>query len=122
MTKLTLAKFLILNYTLHKIHTIAQGNPEAINRFNKLFVEQTIDVDLLALKQSANNRDWAMVKELAHKMKPSLDIYEVTIGLEIIRELSNIGTQPMDEKHWLQMIDLLYSKLTEVKADLLAKL
>ena len=122
MTKLTLAKFLILNYTLHKIHTIAQGNPEAINRFNKLFVEQTIDVDLLALKQSANNRDWAMVKELAHKMKPSLDIYEVTIGLEIIRELSNIGTQPKDEKHWLQMIDLLYSKLTEVKAGLLAKL
>lgn len=122
MTKLTLANTPILNYSLNRIHTIAQGNPEAINRFNKLFVEQTIDVDLPSLKQSADNGDWKMVAEIAHKMKPSLDIYEVTVGLEIIRELAKIATLPVDEKHWLQMIDLLNSQLAEVKSGLLATL
>ena len=107
-----------LNYSLDRINSIALGNPEAIARFNKLFIEQTIEIDLPTLKQSAVNKNWKTVAEVAHKMKPSLDIYEINNVLEIIRELSNIKVSPSDEELWLQKIEHLASELSEVKVAL----
>lgn len=107
-----------LNYSLDRINSIALGNPEAIARFNRLFIEQTIEIDLPTLKQSAVDKNWKSVAEIAHKMKPSLDIYKITDGLEIIEELAKTNVSPSDEEHWLQKIECLVSELAEVKVGL----
>ena len=107
-----------LNYSLSRINSIAMGNPEAIARFNTLFIDQTINVDLPTLKQSANNGDWKNVSALAHKMKPSLDIYEINTGLEILRGLIKIQVSPDNCEEWMNKINHLCSELEQVKISL----
>lgn len=105
-------------YSLEKINEIAMGNEDAVKRFNAIFVEQTIGIDLPKLKQFAGSNDWKGVRGAAHKMKPSVELYQIRRSLEIIRQLDQLDDTPSDPQIFLILIEELEQELAIVRKQL----
>ena len=107
-------------YSLEKINEIAMGNEDVVKRLNSIFVEQTIDIDLSALKQFAGSNDWEGAQGVAHKMKPVLELYQIRRSFEIIRQIDHLNGDPSDPQIILILIEELEQELEIVKEQLTA--
>ncbi|MFN5319083.1 MAG: Hpt domain-containing protein [Bacteroidia bacterium] len=68
-------------YDLSMIHEIAHGNQDFVNKMMQLFID-TMPPALSELRQHYNDKNWASLGAVAHKIKPSID----TMGIELLRE------------------------------------
>ncbi len=70
-------------YTLDKINEMADGDKDFIVSIVTVFLEE-IPQDLKDLEEAVNNRDHEQTYQLAHKIKPNVDI----LGMEQARILA----------------------------------
>jgi HPt (histidine-containing phosphotransfer) domain-containing protein len=70
-------------YTLDKIKEMAGGDEDFILSIVTVFLEE-IPQDLAGLEEAVNNRDHEKTYQLAHKIKPNVDI----LGMEQTRILA----------------------------------
>jgi len=70
-------------YTLDKINEMAAGDEDFIVSIVTVFLEE-IPQDLKDLEEAVNNRDHEQTYQLAHKIKPNVDI----LGMEQTRILA----------------------------------
>ncbi|MBT8234746.1 MAG: Hpt domain-containing protein [Bacteroidia bacterium] len=70
-------------YTLDKIKEMADGDEDFILSIITVFLEE-IPQDLEGLEEAVNNRDHEKTYQLAHKIKPNVDI----LGMEQTRVLA----------------------------------
>lgn len=75
-----------LHYNLSKVYKVSDNNPEFVLRAITLFVNE-IPLDIAAIKDGINNKDHSKVYLLAHKIKPSLDLFGLKVAFEEILQI-----------------------------------
>ncbi|MDC6351898.1 Hpt domain-containing protein [Zeaxanthinibacter sp. PT1] len=85
-------------YNLDKINEMAEGDEDFVLSVISVFLEE-VPVDLEALEQGISSRDHHLVYQMAHKIKPNVDL----LGMEQTRatalEIETLGKNEanMDE-------------------------
>lgn len=73
-------------FSLDKLARITNHNAEVMDQFNRSFLEQTIGTDLPRLVEGVRQQDYHLVFQSAHRMKTSVDVYQVnTIRTDLHR-------------------------------------
>jgi len=99
-------------YSLTKIEELAQGNHSFVNTIVLTFVEQLPE----AIENMSNHLAESDLENLgreAHKLKPSLDLFSINSGMELVRLLEDYNSFKSPE-HAVQVHDKLIAVLTEV--------
>ena len=70
-----------LYYNLAKVYDISESDQEFVLQIAELFV---IDIpqDMIQLKLSIDNKDYKTAYAFAHKIKPTLDLFGMTVAVE----------------------------------------
>lgn len=98
-------------YTLDKIKEMADGDEDFILSIVTVFLEE-IPQDITGLEEAVNNRDHEKTYQLAHKIKPNVDI----LGMEEARILAlDIETLGKNQGSF----DEIEAKLPALKRDIL---
>jgi HPt (histidine-containing phosphotransfer) domain-containing protein len=77
-------------FQLDPIEKIAMGDKAFVQKMMDLFLFQTPAI-LLEMKLALEQGDLKSVSDLAHKMKPSLDIYGIISLHDVVRDLEKCG-------------------------------
>lgn len=115
--ELTVSMLAEAHFSLNKLEKTAQGNLQFIKRMISIFCEQVPD-QILQLKNAYEMRNWPELKRVAHQMKPSIDIMEVTQLKAEIRVIEKLSEKNPNRKELLQLISKTEQILTLVVNDL----
>lgn len=83
------------SYKLYKVREMASGDEEFVKALAEAFIQEIPD-DLFKLHEAVSQNDASHVKYYAHKMKPTLDMFETGL-VNTALTLEKWGEQP-DEK------------------------
>ncbi|TDQ30858.1 Hpt domain-containing protein [Zeaxanthinibacter enoshimensis] len=98
-------------YNLDKINEMAEGDEDFVLSVISVFLEE-VPVDLEALEQGISSRDHNQVYQMAHKIKPSVDL----LGMEQTRATAlEIETLGKNEAN----MDEIAKKFPTLKTDIL---
>ena len=87
------------HYKLFRVRELADGDEAFINILAQTFLEE-VPSDAQVLKESVENNNHLATYQIAHKMKPTIDMFELGV-LEILIEVQDWG------KHEIQDVDIL---------------
>lgn len=73
-------------YSLKKLSGFVGDDPKQVVEMISLFIE-TIPPELEFLKDYAANQDMDHVAMVAHRIKPSLDVFDLQYAMQIIRTI-----------------------------------
>jgi HPt (histidine-containing phosphotransfer) domain-containing protein len=73
-------------FDLKKLEEIAKGNQLFVNKMIQLFIDET-PKSIEEIKESCKNGDYAKVKAIAHRVKPSIDMLCTDVLKDQIREV-----------------------------------
>jgi HPt (histidine-containing phosphotransfer) domain-containing protein len=96
-------------YDLSMIHEISHGNQDFVKKMMQLFID-TMPPALSELRQHYNDKNWASLGAIAHKIKPSID----TMGIELLRDDIRAIEKYGKEATNLEMIPELLDKIEAV--------
>ncbi len=77
-------------FSLKKLESHSRGNKEFLLKMINIFKEE-MPRSLLLLKEALKNEDWIKVSQIAHKIKPSIDLFEIGEITKVVRELESEG-------------------------------
>ena len=77
------------HYKLFRVRELAEGDEEFINILAQTFLEE-VPADANALKESVENNNHQATYQVAHKMKPTIDMFELGV-LEVLIEVQDWG-------------------------------
>ena len=78
-------------FTLSKLANITGHKKDVMDRFNKVFLEQTVGLDLPKLMESAKTTNISGVFQATHRMKTSVDIYCIESIRQPLKALESIS-------------------------------
>jgi len=102
-------------YDLTEIKEMCDGNMSFLERLLAVFVE-TLNTELVNIKQGAAAGDWETVGKAAHKIKPSLIHFHITSLKDVIFGLEHYETSTAAQ------LEPLVEQLEKVINDVLANL
>ncbi len=79
-------------YDLNLIHTMTRGNSEKTRNMIRVFTEQTPQL-VTKMKHAYEQKDFQMLNEVAHKMKPTMTYYGVPSLAEDLRLIENLAVE-----------------------------
>ena len=102
-------------YDLTSIFAISEDNPGFLAKLILVFSEN-ISNDILLINEAAKAGKWDDVRQLAHKMKPSLKHFGVTSLVEVIANLEHQTNA--DPQYLNSLVDELNNVLNNVLSGL----
>lgn len=107
-------------YNLDKINEMAEGDAEFINSVISVFLEE-VPQDLEGLENALAQQNYEQVYQLAHKIKPNVDL----LGMEQTRAIAlQIETLGKNEANMSEIRDIfptlkkdVYQVISELKKD-----
>jgi HPt (histidine-containing phosphotransfer) domain-containing protein len=102
-------------YDLTSIFAISEDNPGFLTKLILVFSEN-ISNDILLINEAAKAGKWDEVRQLAHKMKPSLKHFGVTSLVEVIANLEHQTNA--DPQYLNSLVDELNNVLNNVLSGL----
>ena len=104
-------------YSLDKINEMAEGDQDFINSVVSVFLEE-VPEDLLALEKALAEDDYQQVYQLAHKIKPNVDL----LGMEQTRaaalEMETLGKSESNMEEIKRIFPLLRADIHQVVSEL----
>ncbi|MEH6682663.1 MAG: Hpt domain-containing protein [Sediminicola sp.] len=104
-------------YSLDKLNEMAEGDEDFINSVVSVFLEE-VPYDLDLLEQAVGKKDYANVYQLAHKIKPNVDL----LGMEQTRacalEIETLGKNANNGAELDKLFQLLQKDIHQVVAEL----
>lgn len=104
-------------YSLDKINEMAEGDQDFINSVVAVFLEE-VPVDLLALEQALEENNYQKVYQLAHKIKPNVDL----LGMEQTRaaalEMETLGKSESNMEEIKRIFPSLKNDIDQVVSEL----
>lgn len=94
------------NYKLYRIREMAEGDEDFVKELVSVFLQE-IPEDIVHLKQAVSELNHLQIKHYAHKMKPTIDLFETGL-LEDIIALEKMGETADD----CDEIRTLFSKVS----------
>ncbi|MEO8772717.1 MAG: Hpt domain-containing protein [Gelidibacter sp.] len=71
------------NYKLYRVRELADGDEGFVNAIAAAFLEE-VPEDAARLKKAVGERDYYTTYQAAHKMKPTIDLFELGVLEELI--------------------------------------
>ncbi|WP_290698906.1 Hpt domain-containing protein [Lacinutrix sp.] len=78
-----------VNYKLHRLRELADNDEEFILALAETFLEE-VPADAIVLKQAVESGNFLQTYQTAHKMKPTIDVFELGV-LDKLIEIQNWG-------------------------------
>lgn len=104
-------------YSLDKINEMADGDEDFINSVISVFLEE-VPQDLIGLQAALENEDYQQVYQLAHKIKPNVDL----LGMEQTRaaalEMETLGKSEANMEAIKNIFPSLKKDIDQVVAEL----
>jgi HPt (histidine-containing phosphotransfer) domain-containing protein len=104
-------------YSLDKINEMAEGDQDFINSVVSVFLEE-VPEDLLALETALEENNYQMVYQLAHKIKPNVDL----LGMEQTRaaalEIETLGKSESNMEEIKRIFPSLKNDIHQVVSEL----
>jgi len=107
------------HYKLQKIDELADGDQEFISTIAQAFTEE-VPADLLKLKKAVKESDLHAAYQLAHKLKPTLALFELKVSSTLL-EIEKWGKKELElvnvEEKLEQVVLGIELTIAEIKAD-----
>src|SRR5680860_99867 len=107
-------------YNLDKINEMADGDEDFINSVISVFLEE-VPQDLEDLEIALNQKNHEQAYQLAHKIKPNVDLLGMEQTREAALEIETLGKQGADisamEKIFHMLKKDIYQVVGELKKD-----
>lgn len=104
-------------YNLDKIHEMAEGDNDFVHSVISVFLDE-VPQDLEELEMAISQKDYEHVYQLAHKIKPNVDL----LGMEQTRatalEIETLGKNESNSKQIEEIFPLLKKDVLQVIAEL----
>ncbi len=104
-------------YSLDKLNEMADGDNDFINSVISVFLEE-VPTDLEMLEQAIEKKDYPNVYQLAHKIKPNVDL----LGMEQARanalEIETLGKKEGSGAEIERLFPLLKNDINQVVSEL----
>lgn len=108
-----------VNYKLHRLRELADNDEEFIMALAETFLEE-VPADAIVLKEAVTSKDFLQTYQTAHKMKPTVDVFELGV-LDKLIEVQDWGKhEKSDEDVTGQLKDVLEAidkAATEIRSD-----
>ena len=98
-------------YSLNKLSGFVGDDPQQILEMVDLFI-QTIPPELTLLKNNASNNLYGEVATVAHRIKPSIDVFDIRDALQIIRTLELFCRNGQNLHQVSALVDELVEKIS----------
>ena len=108
-------------YTLAKLSQYVGGNKDEIKEMISIFLE-TIPLDINQLPELAEKQDWQSIYKIAHKVKPSFDVFAMDDILVDIRNIELLARENNKDRNLVSFIQKLMDKFSAVVILLQAEL
>ena len=104
-------------YSLDKINEMAEGDEEFVQSVISVFLEE-VPNDLAALEKALEKENYEQVYQLAHKIKPNVDL----LGMEQTRaaalEIETLGKNSANMAEIQKVFPILQKDITQVVGEL----
>jgi HPt (histidine-containing phosphotransfer) domain-containing protein len=100
-------------YDLKELISLANGEDGFTEDMIKLFIAQ-IETSLPEISGMHQRRDFAKVKMILHKMKPSIMVMGITSATDIILQIEHLDLAAIDEPTFRALSEKLENTLREV--------
>ena len=104
-------------YSLDKINEMAEGDQEFVQSVISVFLEE-VPTDLEALEKALENENYEQVYQLAHKIKPNVDL----LGMEQTRaaalEIETLGKNSANMAEIQKVFPILQKDIAQVVGEL----
>ncbi len=100
-------------YDLSKLVEMSRGNEEFVQKMLHLFIEN-IPISIQQMRHALSLKDMESIKQLAHKLKPTIDSIKINLITKDIRDLEKMAVSEVPEEELVQTINHVTSVLEEV--------
>lgn len=104
-------------YNLDKINEMAEGDQDFINSVISVFLEE-VPEDLELLEKALTAKDYGQVYQLAHKIKPNVDLLGMEQTRAIALELETLGKEEGNMEEIERKFPLLKTDINQVVSEL----
>jgi len=106
-------------YKLHRLRELADNDEEFIMALAQTFLEE-VPSDALVLKEAAENGNFLQTYQTAHKMKPTVDVFELGV-LDKLIEVQDWGKYEKRGEdisaQLKEVLEAVENATAEIKAD-----
>lgn len=107
------------HYKLFRVRELADNDEDFINALAEAFLEE-VSVDADRLKKSVTEKDYEDTYQAAHKMKPTIDLFELGV-LDALIEVQDWGKFTKKDEDVTDKLDIVITAvdkaLAEIKSD-----
>ncbi len=93
------------DFNFDKISALTGSDQSAIDHFTELFLSHTLEQDWVELNRSVAEQNSQSIKDLAHKIKASFDLYSMRRASVLIRIIESSAFQS-PESYQKELIEL----------------
>jgi len=107
------------HYKLHRVRELADGDKEFINALAQAFLEE-VPEDAERLNKAVAEKDFYNTYQAAHKMKPTIDLFELGVldDLIIVQDWGKLEKEDEDVSKKLQIVlEAIKNASEEMKSD-----
>ncbi len=107
------------HYKLFRVRELADNDEDFINTLAETFLEE-VSVDAERLKKAVAEKDYQEAYQAAHKMKPTIDLFELGV-LDTLIEVQDWGKFTKTDVDVTEQLDVVmtavHNALAEIKSD-----
>ncbi|MGB1308397.1 MAG: Hpt domain-containing protein [Oceanihabitans sp.] len=107
------------HYKLYRIRELAEGDEAFITILAQTFLEE-IPADAQTLKEAVENNNYLAAYQMAHKMKPTIDMFELGVLQDLI-EVQDWGKFKKTEVNILPKLEIvlaaIHQTVNEIRSD-----
>ena len=100
-------------YDLTLVRNITKGNQQSFEKMLKVFIEKSGE-EMSALKKALDEKNWEMMSNTAHKMKPALAYMGMKLLEQEVNNLYHLCKNEQDEQLIKKIVNLVDEKLLQV--------
>lgn len=104
-------------YSLDKINEMAEGDDEFIISVISVFLEE-VPADLEALEKALEEMDFEQVYQLAHKIKPNVDLLGMDQTRAVALEIETLGKNKASIEEMKKVFPILKTDIAQVVSEL----
>lgn len=107
------------HYKLHRVRELADNDEDFVQALAQTFIEE-VPEDAAILEQSANEKNYLQTYQSAHKMKPTIDLFELGV-LDDLIEVQDWGKYEQRSKDISDKLEIVLAAVRlavdEIKED-----
>ncbi|MBP1841453.1 Hpt domain-containing protein [Formosa algae] len=107
------------HYKLFRVRELADNDQDFINALALTFLEE-VPEDLDVLKKAVAEKDYYNTYQMAHKLKPTVDLFELGIldDVIVVQDWGKLKQENVDiTPTFKKVVDALEAAILEIKSD-----